>query len=434
MFFMNIEVATLIISFILLIALNVPIAVSIGISTALTLMIGAGFTPGMSTVAQQIATGFDSFTLIAIPLFILSGNIMARGGLAKRLINFAKSVVGSLPGGLALVNIISAMLFGAVSGSAIASAAAIGSFMHPRMVKEGYDAGYSAAVNVTAATTGLIIPPSNVLIVYSLASGGVSIGALFLAGYLPGILLGMGLMVVSSILAYQQGIKGSKSVSIIEILKRFFDAILSLTMIFIIIGGIIFGVFTATEAAAVAVVYALIITVFVYKEIKIKDIPKIFLDTSITTGVVMLLIGTSMALSWVLAYTNIPQNFSLTVLELSENPLIVLLIMNIILLLVGIFMDMTPAILIFTPIFLPIITIMGIDPLHFGLIMIFNLCIGICTPPVGTVLFVGCGVANIPITKIIKPLIPFYFVMLLVLSLIVYFPEITLTLPRYFGF
>ena len=239
---------------------------------------------------------------------------------------------------------------------------------------------------------------------------------------------------MSSILAYQQGSKGSDSVSIIEILKRFYDAILSLTMIFIIIGGIIFGVFTATEAAAVAVVYALIITIFVYKEIRIKDIPKIFLDTSITTGVVMLLIGTSMALSWVLAYTNIPQNFSSAVLELSENPIIVLLIMNIILLLVGTFMDMTPAILIFTPIFLPIITIMGIDPLHFGLIMIFNLCIGLCTPPVGTILFVGCGVANISITKIIKPLMPFYFVMLFVLSLIVYFPEITLTLPRFFGF
>ena len=431
---MNIEVSTLIISFILLIGLNVPIAVSIGISTALTLMIGAGFSPAMSTVAQQIATGFDSFTLIAIPLFILSGNIMAKGGLAKRLINFAKTIVGGLPGGLALVNIVSAMLFGAISGSAIASAAAIGSFMHPRMVKEGYDAGYSAAVNVTASTTGLIIPPSNVLIVYSLASGGVSIGALFVAGYLPGILLGMGFMVVSSILAYQQGIKGSDSVSIIEILKRFYDAILSLTMIFIIIGGIIFGVFTATEAAAVAVVYALIITMLVYKEIRIKDIPQIFLDTSITTGVVMLLIGTSMALSWVLAYTNIPQIFSSAVLGISENPLTVLLLMNIILLLVGTFMDMTPAILIFTPIFLPIVTTMGIDPLHFGLILIVNLCIGICTPPVGTVLFVGCGVANISITKIIKPLMPFYFVMLFVLSLIVYFPEITLTLPKFFGF
>jgi len=430
---MNIEIIILIFSFLALLIVNVPIAFCIGISTTLLLIIGAGFTPAVSTVAQQIATGFDSFTLLAIPFFILSGNIMATGGIAKRLIDFAKTIVGGLPGGLALVNIVSAMLFGAVSGSAIASAAAIGSFMHPRMIKDGYDPSYSAAVNVTSATTGLIIPPSNVLIVYSLASGGVSIGALFLAGYLPGILLGISLMIVASILAYKQGFRSTPFAPISEIVKRFFDALLGLTLIIIIIGGIIFGIFTATEAASIAVVYAFVLTIFIYKEIGIKDIPKIFLDTAITTGVVMLLIGTSMSLSWVLSYANIPQNISIAMLGISENPLIILLIMNIILLMVGTFMDMTPAILIFTPIFLPIATAMGIDPLHFGIMMVVNLCIGLCTPPVGTVLFVGCGVANISISQIVKPLLPFYFIMVFVLILIIYFPGITLVLPQLLG-
>jgi tripartite ATP-independent transporter DctM subunit len=430
---MNIEIIILIFSFLALLIVNVPIAFCIGISTTLLLIIGAGFTPAVSTVAQQIATGFDSFTLLAIPFFILSGNIMATGGIAKRLIDFAKTIVGGLPGGLALVNIVSAMLFGAVSGSAIASAAAIGSFMHPRMIKDGYDPSYSAAVNVTSATTGLIIPPSNVLIVYSLASGGVSIGALFLAGYLPGILLGISLMIVASILAYKQGFRSTPFAPISEIVKRFFDALLGLTLIIIIIGGIIFGIFTATEAASIAVVYAFVLTIFIYKEIGIKDIPKIFLDTAITTGVVMLLIGTSMSLSWVLSYANIPQNISIAMLGISENPLIILLIMNIILLMVGTFMDMTPAILIFTPIFLPIATAMGIDPLHFGIMMVVNLCIGLCTPPVGTVLFVGCGVAKISISQIVKPLLPFYFIMVFVLILIIYFPGITLVLPQLLG-
>ncbi|HIC42493.1 MAG TPA: TRAP transporter large permease [Pelagibacterales bacterium] len=430
---MSIEVLILIFSFITLLLLNVPIAFCIGIPTTLVLVIGTGFTPAISTVSQQIATAFDSFTLLAIPFFILSGNIMATGGIAKRLIDFAKTIVGGLPGGLALVNIVSAMLFGAVSGSAIASAAAIGSFMHPRMIKDGYDPSYSAAVNVTSATTGLIIPPSNVLIVYSLASGGVSIGALFVAGYLPGILVGVSLMIVASFLAYKQGFRSKPFKPFIEILKRFFDALLGLTLIIIIIGGIIFGIFTATEAASIAVVYAFVLTIFIYKEIGIKDIPKIFLDTAITTGVVMLLIGTSMSLSWVLSYANIPQNISIAMLGISENPLIILLIMNIILLMVGTFMDMTPAILIFTPIFLPIATAMGIDPLHFGIMMVVNLCIGLCTPPVGTVLFVGCGVAKISISQIVKPLLPFYFIMVMVLILIIYFPGITLVLPQLLG-
>ena len=240
-------------------------------------------------------------------------------------------------------------------------------------------------------------------------------------------------VIVASFLAYKQGFRSKPFKPFIEILKRFFDALLSLTLIILIIGGIVLGIFTATEAAAIAVVYAFILTMFIYKEIGVKDLPKIFLDTAITTGVVMLLIGTSMSLSWVLSYANIPQNISSAMLGISENPLIILLIMNIILLMVGTFMDMTPAILIFTPIFLPITTSMGIDPLHFGIMMVVNLCIGLCTPPVGTVLFVGCGVAKISITQIVKPILPFYFIMVIVLILIMYFPGITLALPKLLG-
>ncbi len=431
---MALDVSVLLISFVVLLFLNVPIGYCIGLATALTMLVNMDFAPAASTVAQRVATGLDSFTLLAIPFFILSGNLMARGGLARRLIEFAKAVVGALPGGLAFVNIISAMLFGAISGSAIASAAAIGSFMHPRMVENGYDPAFSAAVNVSSATTGLIIPPSNVLIIYSLASGGVSIGALFVAGYLPGILVGLSLMAVAGIVAKRSGYGSTERVTLVEAGKRFFDALLSLSLIFIVIGGIVAGIFTATEAAAIAVVYALILSMLVYREVKVGDLKKILLDSATTTAVVMLLIGTSMALSWVLSFENIPQNITASLLAFSENKIVILLIMNLVLLMVGTFMDMTPAILIFTPVFLPVAASLGVDPLHFGIMMVLNLCIGLCTPPVGTVLFVGCGVAKVSLTEIVKPLLPMYVAMLVALFLITYFPEITLMAPRWFGF
>lgn len=430
---MTLDVAVLLFSFLLLMALNVPIAYSIGMATTLTLLVNIDLVPAISTVAQRMATGLDSFTLLAIPFFIISGNIMARGGLAQRLIALARALVGALPGGLALVNIVSAMLFGAISGSAIASAAAIGSFMHPKMLENKYDPAYSAAVNVTSATTGLIIPPSNVLIIYSLASGGVSIAALFVAGYIPGILLGLSLMAVASVIAYRKGYGRGERVGLVEIAKRFADSLLSLSLVIIVIGGIVAGIFTATEAAAIAVVYALLISVVIYRELKPSELPDILLSSAMTTAVVMLLIGASMALSWVLAYGNIPQNLTTALLTVSENKIVILLIMNLILLGVGTFMDMTPAILIFTPVFLPVAAQLGIDPLHFGIMMVLNLCIGLCTPPVGTVLFVGCGVAKVSITQITKPLLPMYVAMIGALLLITYWPELTLSLPRWLG-
>lgn len=427
------EITILVLSFIILLALGVPIAYSIGISSIATMLISIHSIPAFTTVAQRMATGLDSFALLAIPFFILAGQIMNRGGIARRLIEFAKVIVGMLPGGLAYVNILACMLFGAISGSAVAAASAIGGFMNPVMIKEGYSKSFSAAVNITSSTTGLVIPPSNILIVYSLASGGVSIAALFLAGYLPGILVGLALMFVAGYFAYRKKYPVGDRVKLNVAFRTFLDAIPSLTLLIVVIGGIVAGIFTATEASAIAVLYTLILA-FIYKEISAKDIPDIFLKTIGTTSVVMLLIGTSMGMSWVMSYENIPQNVSAALLSVSENKIIVLLIINLILLVIGTFMDMTPAVLIFTPIFLPVVTQLGMNPIHFGIVMVLNLCIGLCTPPVGSVLFVGCSVANISISKVIKPLLPLFVAMILALIVVTFIPEISLWLPEVFGY
>ena len=369
---------------------------------------------------------------LAIPFFVLSGQLMNKGGIANRLIDFAKTLVGSLPGGLALINVIAAMLMGSIAGSAMASASAMGSILGPEMEKEGYSKEFGAAVNITSSTVGLIIPPSNVLIVYSLASGGVSIAALFIAGYIPGILTGLLLMIVASFWAKKKGYKVGKRSTLKEVGKTFLKAFPSLTLLFVIIGGIVAGIFTATEASAVAVLYTLILG-FYYKEIKLKNLPEILLDSCGTTAIVMLLIGASMSMSWVMSYENIPQDISNLLLSLSDNPILILLIINLLLLFVGIFMDMTPAVLIFTPIFLPIINELGMNPIQFGIVMVLNLCVGLCTPPVGSVLFVGVGVANTTIEKVIKPLLPLFFAMIVSLLLVTYFSELSLWLPRMFG-
>jgi tripartite ATP-independent transporter DctM subunit len=428
-----IEIIVLVVSFVALLLLGVPIAYSIGISGSITLLISIMPLPAFTTFAQRMATALDSFALLAIPFFILAGQLMNQGGIAIRLIDFAKVLVGRLPGGLAFVNIIANMLFGAISGSAAASASAIGSFMTPKMKEEGFDPAYSAAVNITSATTGLVIPPSNILIVYSLASGGVSIAALFLAGYIPGILTGLVLMAVAGVFAYRKKYPVGELVSIKTGIFKFLNAIPSLFLLIIVIGGIIAGYFTATEASAIAVLYTLILS-FIYKQIKFKQLPLILLRTVGTTAIVLFLVGTSMGLSWVMSYANIPQSVSAGLLSLSSNPFIILLIINLILLFVGIFMDMTPAVLIFTPIFLPIVVGMGMDPVHFGIIMVMNLSIGLCTPPVGSVLFIGCSVAKISIEKVVKPLLPLFAAMIAVLLLVTYFPIISLWLPRLFGF
>ena len=308
----------------------------------------------------------------------------------------------------------------------------MGSILGPEMEKEGYSKEFGVAVNITSSTVGLIIPPSNVLIVYSLASGGVSIAALFIAGYIPGILTGLLLMLVASFWAKKKGYKVGKRSTLKEVGKTFIKAFPSLMLLFVVIGGIVAGIFTATEASAVAVLYTLLLG-FYYKEIKINNLPQILLDSCGTTAIVMLLIGASMSMSWVMSYENIPQDISNLLLSLSDNPIVILLIINLLLLFVGIFMDMTPAVLIFTPIFLPIITKLNMDPIQFGIVMVLNLCVGLCTPPVGSVLFVGVGVANTTIEKVIKPLLPLFFAMIVSLFLVTYFSELSLWLPRMFG-
>ncbi|MBX2963510.1 MAG: TRAP transporter large permease [Cyclobacteriaceae bacterium] len=483
-------ILVLVVSFLILLIIGVPIAYSIGISGILTMLVSINSLAAFTTFAHRMATGLDSFTLLAIPFFILAGNIMNSGGIARRLIDFARVVVGGLPGGLAFVNVVANMLFGAISGSAAASASAIGSIMGPAMKKEGYDENYSAAVNITSATTGLSIPPSNILIVYSLASGGVSITALFLAGYIPGILTGFAIMLMAvSMLIYKtKGLPGIGRMLVILILfiaalivlgmgirfalytfhpivnysvasvlmlallffvarkirKKdsrvragiftFMDALPSLFMLIIVIGGIVAGFFTATEASSIAVLYSLILA-FIYREIKTEQLPLIILSSVKTTAVVMLLIATSISLSWIMSYENIPQNVSAGLMDVGNNPFVILLIINLILLFVGIFMDMTPAVLIFTPIFLPVVTTqLGLSPIHFGIVMVLNLSIGLCTPPVGSVLFIGCSVAKIPIANVIRPLIPLFIAMVVVLLLVTYIPELSLWLPGLFDY
>ena len=428
-----ISILVLFVSFFILLMLKVPVAYSIGISTTISLLLNIDKLPGITTIAQRMITGLDSFALLAIPFFVLAGEIMKRGGIANRLINFAKSLVASLPGGLAYVNVLAAMLFGAISGSAVAAASAIGSIMTDRMEKEGYPREFSASINITSSTTGLLIPPSNVLIVYALASGGAaSVAALFIAGYLPGILLGLGLIGYIAFVAITKGFAKGDRAPISEIWTHFRKAFFSLLLLVIVVGGIVAGIFTATEASAIAVLYAAVLAL-IYGDVKTKDFPSILLTSAKTTAVVMFLICTSMAMSWLFSFESIPELMSGFLLEKFSNPIVIFLIINIILLVVGTFMDMTPAILIFTPIFLPVVTELGMHPVHFGIVMVLNLCIGLCTPPVGTILFVGSGIANVSVSKVVKPLLPFLAIMIIVLLLVVYIPAISMVLPNLFG-
>ena len=428
-----IGIVVLVVSFFFLLIVGVPIAYSIGVAGVLTMLVHIDSLPALTTYAMRMASGLDSFALLAIPFFILAGNIMNSGGIALRLIDFAKVLVGRLPGGLAVVNVVANMLFGAISGSAAAAASAIGSIMTPEMRKAGYDPHFSAAVNISSATTGMTIPPSNVLIVYSLASGGVSVSALFMAGYLPGILTGIAIMIVAALFAAKAGYPVGERVPFKEAIRYFFRAVPSLMLLVIVIGGILAGWFTATEASAIAVLYALLLSFF-YKELTWKDLPEVLLRSARTTAIVLLLVATCTGLSWIMSYENIPQTVSRLLLAISDNPVVILLLINVILLAVGIFMDMTPAVLIFTPIFLPIATQqLGMDPVHFGIMMVLNLCVGLCTPPVGSVLFIGCSVGGVRIDQVIRPLIPLFVAMVVVLLMVAFLPDLSLLIPRLFG-
>ncbi len=427
------EIFILIVVFFILFSIGVPIAFSIGMATICAFLFSVDAIPAFTTVAQRMAGGLNSFALLAIPLFILSGQLMAKGGIARRLIDFSKAFIGMFPGGLAFVNVISCMLFGSISGSAVAATSAIGGFMIPEMKRDGFDKNFSAALTATASSTGLLIPPSNILIVYAVASGGVSIAALFVAGYLPGLLMGVALMIVAAGYARKHNMPRGARVSVREAARRSLAALPSLLLIVIVIGGILRGVFTATEAGGIAVVYALTLAVFVYREVKLSELSEILIKSAETTAIVMFLIATSIAMSWLLAYENVPAQLANILLEISDNPLVLFLLINLFLLAIGIFMDMTPAVLIFTPIFLPVAMKLGMSPEHFGIMLIMNLTIGLCTPPVGSILFVSCAVAKTTIGKIVRPMVPMYIALILALMLVTYVPQISESLPRYFG-
>ncbi len=419
-------------AFVVLLMMNVPIAISIGLATLL-MFTAAGTEAPLMTMGLNMYDGTSKFALLAIPFFILSGMLMGRGGIASRLIDFAGTLVGRFTGGLAYVNVLTCMLFGSISGSAVAAVSSVGGFMIPEMNRKQYDRDFNVAVTTTAATTGLMIPPSNVMIVYSLAAGSVSISALFIAGILPGIVFGLFLMAVCGIISVKRGYGAGEKSSLWDVLVAFKRAFLSLLLVVIVLGGILGGVFTPTEAAAIAVVYSFVLSVLVYREVKIQELPNILLESGITTSIVMLLIGASTSMSWILETEQVPSAVSQALLAISDEKIVIFLLINVLLLFVGTFMDMTPAVLIFTPIFLPVVENLGMDPVHFGIMMIANLCIGLCTPPVGTCLFVGCSVGKTTIANVTGPLIPFFIAMAAALMLITYVPKISLWLPELAG-
>ncbi|MBI1176214.1 TRAP transporter large permease subunit [bacterium] len=432
---MNSPTLLMVLLFVLFLLLDVPVAVAICLSTFATAALVMG-TLGIAaaTIAERMATGVYSFSLLAIPFFILSGLLMGQGGIARRLTDLASALVGRFPGGLAFVNVLSCMLFGAVSGSATAAVSSIGGFIVPEMERNGYNREFSVALTITSATTGLLIPPSNIMIVYALVSGGaVSIAALFIAGILPGIVFGVFLMVAAAILCRRNGYGASDPQPLGAVWKAFRRAFLSLLLIVVVLGGIMKGIFTATEAAAIAVAYSFVLSVLVYQEVSWKDVPNILLQTGITTAVVFLLIATSMAMSWILTLEEIPQKVSAYMLSLSSQPIVILLLINLLLLIVGTFMDMTPAVLIFTPIFWPVVQKLGMSPVHFGIMLIANLCIGLCTPPVGTCLFVGCGVGKTSIARVVPAAIPFFIALIAALMVVTFVPALSNWLPGLFG-
>ena len=414
-----------------LLALGTPISIAIGVSSVVT---GFAYLPSsvISFVsAQKMFSGIDSFTLLAIPFFVLAGNIMNKGGIAIRLINLAKLLGGRMPGALAHTNVLANMLFGSISGSSIAAAAAVGGVMGPLQRKEGYDPAFSAAVNIASAPTGILIPPSGPLILFSLVSGGTSISALFLGGYLPGILMGVSGMMVITFFAMRRGYRTEGSVGWSEILHVTWQALPPLLMIILVIGGIAIGAFTATEGAAVAVLYSFVLSLM-YRMASLQEYLEALKSSAVTSCSILFLIAASGIMSYVMTIAGIPDVIAETILTF-DNPIVILLVMNVCLLIIGFFMDLTPAVLIFTPIFLPIATEIGIHPVHLGIIMIFNLGVGSMTPPVGSVLFVGCAVANLRIDQVVRPILPFFFATSAALLLTTYVPWITLALPRFLG-
>jgi len=416
-------------SFLALLILRVPITFTLFASSVVTAVY---LKIPLMSIVQRMVSGVNSFSLLAIPFFILSGEMMSRGGISRRLIAFSNALIGRVRGGLAQVNCLASMFFGGISGSAVADVSSIGTMLIPMMKQKGYDDDFSVGVTVTSACQGVIIPPSHNMIIFALAAGGgVSVGKMFMGGVLPGITLGVALMIISYIIAVKRNYPKEKRFTFKEVFSVTKDAVLGLLTMVIIIGGVVSGVFTATESAAVACVYAFIITFFVYREISLKEFPAILLNTLRTLAMVMSLIAAANAFGWLLAYLRIPAAVTSFLLGLSHNPVVLLLLINLMLLMLGCIMDMAPLIIITTPILYPVlVNSLGMDPVQFGIMLILNLSIGLCTPPVGSALFVGCAVGKISIEKAAKGMLPFYLAMIAVLVLVTFVPAMSTAIPN----
>lgn len=410
--------------------LNVPIAVAIGLAS-LSAILWSGAIPPVVLV-QKMFTATDSFPLMAVPFFILAGSLMEFGGISRRLIDFANSIVGRFSGGLAFVAIVASMFFGAISGAAVACVAAIGTILIPAMVRRGYDTPYATAVQATAGTLGVMIPPSIPMIIYGVLTG-VSIGGLFMGGILPGILVAVCLMFVAWLIARKKGYKGDEKASGAKIWATFKDAIIALLMPVIILGGIYGGVFTPTEAAVVAVIYGFIVGAFVYRELSVSRLKDILVNTSVGTATIMFIIATSSVFSWILTAQRVPQAVAEAILSVSKNPVVILTLINILLLFIGTFMETVASIIILVPVLYPVVTQIGVDPLHFGIIIVVNLAIGMVTPPLGVCLFVGCGISGISLEAISKAAWPFIAIMIAAVLVLTYVPWISLVLPKLAG-
>lgn len=424
------EILLLIGGFILLLLFRVPIALALAIATLAT-GIFMGISP--AAIIQRMVSGLNSFTLLAIPFFILAGEIMNEGGISRRLINLANVVIGKIRGGLAMVNVFTSTMFGGISGSALADASSTGSVLIPMMKKQKYDSDYSVAVTVSSAVQGVLIPPSHNMIIYSTAAGGVSIGALFMGGLIPGLLLGLAIMILTYVLAVKRSYPKGEAVKKEDIPRIIGEGILGLFTIIIILGGILSGMFTATESAAIATLYAFIITFFVYRDIKIKRMGIILKRTFNTLAMVLFLIAASSGFGWLLALLEVPAMVSDFLVTFSPNDAVTLLMIILIILLLGMIMDMAPLILILTPILLPVATSIGVDPVHFGVMLMLALGIGLVTPPVGSILFVGSAIGKISIEKTSKAMLPFYSIMIIVLLVIAFVPSLSLFLPDILG-
>lgn len=411
----------------LLILINVPVAYALGLA-ALATVLYIGLPP--EAVMLQAVRGINSFSLLAIPFFVLAGAIMAQGGIAIRLVNFANIFVGFIRGGLAMVNILSSMFFGGISGSSVADTSSIGSIMIPMMKRQGYDDAFSVNVTITSSTQGIIIPPSHNAIIYAYAAGGsVSIAQLFMAGIIPGIMVGLALMVLTFVLATKRDYPKGELVPLREAVRIAGGAFFGLFTVIIIVGGVIFGIFTATESASVAVIYAFVIAAFVYRELHFRDIPAMMVGVVKTVAMVMVLIAFASAFAYLMTLMQIPAKVTSFFLTVSDNKLVIMLLVNLMLLVLGMFMDMAPLILICTPILLPVMISLGVDPVHFGIVMMLNLGIGLVTPPVGTTLFVGCAIGKVSVDHVARQLWPFWLTMFIVLMLVTYVPALSMTIP-----